>query len=189
MKRIYCYVDESGQDTQGLYFVVSVVVAGEERDEVLTLLEKIEHETGKNKLKWTRATFERRRAYIERVLKIDVLRGKLQFAFYRNTRDYFGMTIKTVSQTLGTMDVGNYKATVLIDALPPKHAIVVSRVLHKSGLQVKKVRGVKHDESDALIRLADAVCGFVRNAYEGQTEMKKLFDDAIQKGVLYDLQL
>jgi hypothetical protein len=82
-----------------------------------------------------------------------------------------------------------YKVTVLIDALPPKHAIIVSRILHKSGLQVKKVRGVKHDENDALIRLADAVCGFVRNAYEGQAEMKKLFADAIQKGVLRDLQL
>jgi len=188
MKRIYCYVDESGQDTQGLYFVVSVVVTGEERDNVLLMLEKIERETGKNKLKWTRATFERRRAYIERVLKIDALHGKLQFAFYRNTRDYFGLTIKTISQTLAMVDEQNYKATVLIDALPPKHAIIVSRVLHKSGVQVKKVRGVKHDENDALIRLADAVCGFVRNAYEGQVEMKKLFDVAIQKGVLRDLQ-
>ncbi len=150
---------------------------------------KIERETGKNKVKWTRATFERRRAYIERVLKIDTLHGKLQFAFYRNTRDYFGMTVKTISQTLGMIDTGHYKATVLIDALPPKHAIVVSRALHKLGLQVKKVRGIKHDESDALIRLADAICGFVRNAYEGQVEMKKLFDDAIQKGVLHDLQL
>lgn len=189
MRRIYCYVDESGQDTQGLYFVVSVVVAGEERDSVLMTLEKIERETGKNKLKWTRATFERRCAYMERVLKIDALRGKLQFSFYQNTRDYFGLTIKTIFQTLAMVEEQNYKATVLIDALPPKHAIIASRMLHKAGAQVKKVRGVKHDENDALIRLADAVCGFVRNAYEGQVEMKKLFDEAIQKGVLRDLRL
>jgi hypothetical protein len=34
-------------------------------------------------------------------------------------------------------------------------------------IQTRKVRGVRKDENDALIRLADAVCGLVRDAEDG----------------------
>ncbi|MFQ5617229.1 MAG: hypothetical protein ACE5GO_12325 [Anaerolineales bacterium] len=30
--KIYCYIDESGQDTKGAFFVVSVVIADQELD-------------------------------------------------------------------------------------------------------------------------------------------------------------
>jgi len=46
-QKLYCYVDESGQDTRGKLFVVSVVVAAEDRGISLEQLEKIEDETGK----------------------------------------------------------------------------------------------------------------------------------------------
>ena len=35
MKKLYCYVDESGQDTKGGFFVVSIVVLEKERDLIL----------------------------------------------------------------------------------------------------------------------------------------------------------
>ncbi len=31
--KLFCYVDETGQDTQGRLFVVAVVVTGSEREE------------------------------------------------------------------------------------------------------------------------------------------------------------
>jgi len=58
--------------------------------------------------------------------------------------------------------------------------------LRRSGVRAKKVRGLK-DEADALIRLADAVCGFVRGATEGQPAMRVLFERGMQTGVLRDL--
>ena len=40
--KTYCYVDETGQDTKGAYFLVSIVVVSENRDELLAELEAIE---------------------------------------------------------------------------------------------------------------------------------------------------
>ena len=44
-RKQYAYVDESGQDTKGMMFVVSVLVLGKERETVLQQLEKIEIES------------------------------------------------------------------------------------------------------------------------------------------------
>lgn len=51
---------------------------------------------------------------------------------------------------------------------------------------MKKVRGAS-DETDALIRLADAVCGFVRAALEGQSDMRTLFDEQVRLGVVREV--
>ena len=59
MSKLYCYVDETGQDTEGRFFLVSVVVTGVERDEMRTWLETVEKESGKGILKRTKASFER----------------------------------------------------------------------------------------------------------------------------------
>ena len=40
-KKLYAYVDESGQDTKGLVFVVSVLILEKEREEISEELEKI----------------------------------------------------------------------------------------------------------------------------------------------------
>lgn len=48
-QKLYCYVDENGQDTKGDIFIVSVVVTGKERDRLLNLCEEIEVESGKGK--------------------------------------------------------------------------------------------------------------------------------------------
>lgn len=39
-QKLYCYVDETGQDTLGKIFVVSVIVAKEDREEITQTLEK-----------------------------------------------------------------------------------------------------------------------------------------------------
>jgi hypothetical protein len=37
MEKLYAYVDETGQETAGAFFLVAVVVAGEERDALVRL--------------------------------------------------------------------------------------------------------------------------------------------------------
>jgi hypothetical protein len=51
---------------------------------------------------------------------------------------------------------------------------------------LRRVRGVK-DESDALVRLADAVCGLMSAAVEGQPTMAALFERGIETGWLRDV--
>jgi len=50
-QKLYAYVDESGQDTEGRFFVVSVVLFGTDRDTVLARLESLEARTGKGRVK------------------------------------------------------------------------------------------------------------------------------------------
>jgi len=50
-KKIYAYVDESGQDSEGLIFVVSVLVFEKGRENILEKLELAETKSGKKKMK------------------------------------------------------------------------------------------------------------------------------------------
>jgi len=47
MQKLYCYVDETGQDTKGRLFLVSVVIPGKERESIKEKLETIEKKSRK----------------------------------------------------------------------------------------------------------------------------------------------
>lgn len=173
-QKFFCYVDESGQDTQGKLFIVSIVVTGWERDQLIQVCEMIEQETGKGRVKWIKTNYSQRLAYIQQVLSQPIFQRKLNFAIYHNTRDYATLTTQAIVQALSATGETEYKATILIDGLPRTQERLVGNQLHQLGVHTKKVRGVKKDENDALIRLADAICGLVRAATESQTGMQAL---------------
>ncbi|MEO8395960.1 MAG: hypothetical protein ABI700_23395 [Chloroflexota bacterium] len=52
MQKIYCYVDENGQETNGRIFVVAVVVIDGDPQAVAAQCEEFEHMSGKGKFKW-----------------------------------------------------------------------------------------------------------------------------------------
>jgi hypothetical protein len=60
--------------------------------------------------------------------------------------------------------------------------------LHKFGVAVHKVQGVRKDENNSLVRLADAVAGFVRDALDGDSAaIVALLKDAETSGVLIEV--
>jgi hypothetical protein len=186
-KKLYCYVDESGQDTEGQFFVVAVLVTADDREELRRILEKIENESGKRNVKWSRTTNVRRRAYIQRIVAQSELRGKICFSYYRYTKAYLELTAETIADAIASSVREDYKATILIDALPPTHARVVSSILHQLGVSTRKVRGIRDEESDSLVRLADAICGMVRDSFEGR-KFQEFYQRAIQRGVIVSLK-
>ncbi|HRJ44265.1 MAG: hypothetical protein KJZ86_03045 [Caldilineaceae bacterium] len=102
------------------------------------------------------------------------------------TQDYLAATVQTIAHALDASAVGEYKATVLIDGLSRSVEREVGRQLRRSGLSVQKVRGID-DESEPLIRLADALCGFVRNGKEGNGVMAVLLERALSSGWLLEV--
>ena len=186
-EKIYCYVDETGQDTQGDLFIVSVVITGRERDALVDLCERIERKTRKGRVKWIKVEYGRRLEYVRQILAEPVFRGKLNFALYHNTKDYLPRTVLTIARAITALDLNDYKASVLIDGLPRAQEKWVGIELRHLRIKIKKVRGVLKDENDALVRLADALCGFVRAALEGQAEMRELFERAQKNGTLKKL--
>lgn len=52
MQKLYCYVDETGQDTGSEFFVVVAVVSDKKQQELREKLVKIEKESGTGGRKW-----------------------------------------------------------------------------------------------------------------------------------------
>jgi len=69
-QKLYCYVDETGKDTLGQLFVVSVVTAKEDRAALCQRLERLEQISGKGHVKWHRTKHLARLAYIRAVLTL-----------------------------------------------------------------------------------------------------------------------
>jgi len=121
------------------------------------------------------------------VLSDPTFKGKLHFAIYRNALDYASMTVRTIAEALMANGETNFRVTVFIDGLARPLEQTVGLRLRRSGIPAKKVRGIKKEESDALLRLADAICGFVRDAMNGEPKMRTLFERSMRSGILIDV--
>ena len=99
-RRLYCYVDETGQDTMGEFFIVSVVVSADDRDELVSTLEKIGRSSGKGKVKWMEARHPARYEYIQTVLATPRFKSTLFFSAYRNSKAYMALTVLSTAKAI-----------------------------------------------------------------------------------------
>ncbi len=143
MQKLYCYIDEFGQHTNGDLFLVSVVIAEEERDSLIKLLDDIEKTSGKGKVKWIEARHDARNTYIRTVLQTPEFQGKLHYAVYRNTRDYLPRTVLTTARAILADASKDYKATVFVDGLPKSRIKWFGTELRHLYIKTDKVRGVR----------------------------------------------
>lgn len=115
--KLYCYVDETGQDTLGQFFIVSVVITEDLREPLIARLEDIERSSHKAKSKWTAARPSERLAYMQAVLSDPLFKNTLHFAFYEHTKQYMALTVLATAHAITTIaDRG--VAAVYVDGLP-----------------------------------------------------------------------
>jgi len=187
-QKLYCYVDENGQDTKGDIFIVSVVVTGNERDELIRLCEEIEEKSGKQKDKWGRSKYARRIAYIKLVFSNKNFKGKLRYSTYREQSSYDLATITAIAKAAHFKEPDEYTTLVYVDGLSKTKRQEYGSELRKLGVPTRKVQGVSKDENNALIRLADAIAGFIRDVIDGDKgEIYKLHKDANKNGWLIEI--
>lgn len=187
-KKIYCYVDETGQDTMGTLFLVSIIVAEGEHDSLREKLQEIEHASGKGMRKWMKTRPKQKVNYIRKVLKIPEFKGKLCYAVYRGETDYLSSTVLATAQAIKTHVTTDYRAVVFVDGLPKSQVHWFGTELRHMRVNIDKVRGVRREEADSLMRLADALCGFVRQTKEGSNkELKELLERGLAKGYLREV--
>ena len=187
-QKLYCYVDESGQDTKGDIFVVSIVVTGKEREELLTLCEEIEKESGKGKFKWGKAEHNRRMEYLRCIFSSKIFKGKLRYTVYKEQVNYDMATIMGIAKAVHFKEPKEYTTLVYVDGLTKTKRQEYGSELRKLGVPTRKVQGVTRDENNSLTRLADSIAGFVRDVLEKQGEdMEKLFKEAIKDESLVEV--
>jgi hypothetical protein len=80
-----------------------------------------------------------------------------------------------------------YRVTVFIDGLQQTVRHEVATGLRRRQIRVGNVRGVD-EQQEALIRLADALAGFVRHAIEGRPETLSLFEMARRRQVIQEIR-
>jgi len=186
-QKLYAYVDESGQDTEGGIFVVSIVVLENERDAVRQRLEEIEQRTGKGAVKWHKSKHEFRRAYIEALAALLELRHRAFVEVFYDTKQYLDLTALATAKAILKNARPPYKVTVFVDGLSIAGVAVFSRTLRDLHIQTRKIRGVRKDENDALIRLADNLCGLVRDAREKTPWAVEALERLVNAGIVEEL--
>lgn len=189
-QKLYCYVDETGQDTYGEKFIVVSIVVADERDEVLDLLEKAEAKSGKTRRKWIKTRSAEREKYLKLALPEDKLKGKVYYRIFHDSKEYEDLMVLVIAQAINLYvnknDIVGYKATIIIDGLRTTEAKRVSKSLRLLGVKIRKVRGEK-DESNALLRLSDAVAGLIREADEGNDRYNKVVSKLQKERVINEL--
>src|SRR3990170_1426127 len=102
-QKLYCYVDETGQDTKGNIFIVSVVVTKENRYEIEKLLEKIETETGKKKTKWFKSKRDLQSAYIERIFNTAIFKNSIFYSLTKDSKTYKDTMLVTIATAVNAV--------------------------------------------------------------------------------------
>lgn len=179
--KLYCYVDETGQDTEGKFFLVAVVIKHKDDIEKLEQkLEGVELKTGKRKQKWKKINNQTKQKFLEALLQIKELRHSIYYSIYEGTKEYSKLTSLTVAKAILAKENGNYTVTIIIDGLNNAERDVVRGELKKLKIKYRKIRGMK-DEQNIFLRLSDAMAGFLRDIYTKEQYVKefaKRFEEA-----------
>jgi len=167
-QKFYCYVDESGQDTGGIFFIVSVLVLGENRYELEKALEAIEVESGKRKKKWTNTKHYEREDYLRKVMKLAGLKNSVFYDVLEGSKDFFAFTADVTASAVRGRVKKNDEVTVYVDGFTKIEIGKFKKILKPSIKARTFVKMIRRDESSSLIRLVDTFCGLFRDAYEGE---------------------
>lgn len=170
MLKLYCYVDETGQDTKGKFFLVSIVLSDKtDLDSLRTQLTKTEKET-KGKSKWTKTDNKKKAAFIKAVLALRILRNCLYYSVYQGSIAYTPLTALTISKSVidKTKRIKSYKVYITIDGLNKSERDKIRKELKSLNISYGKIKLGLKDEQEVLLRLADALAGFIRDYLEGK---------------------
>lgn len=173
--KLYCYVDETGQDTAGRFFLVSVVlIDAVKKNQLENQLEEIEKRTGKNNKKWAKEEIEIRIQYVKEIAKIKDLQYSLYYSVYFETKEYIHLTTLSLAKAILSRDMDDYSVTIIIDGLTKKDTEKVRKDLKSLKIKYDTIRGMK-DEQSTFLRLADCMAGFMRDYIEKKPYADELF--------------
>jgi hypothetical protein len=114
-QKLYAYVDESGQDTDGQFFIVGVVVTEENRDAVLKELEVIEEESGKHNIKWHTARPQHREKYLTLISRSPLLKNQAFFDTFTKTKQYIELSSFATARAILRKAGEYYSASIFVD--------------------------------------------------------------------------
>ena len=95
------------------------------------------------------------------------------------------LTVLSTAKAILSAAPQHSTTTVFVDGLPKSRLRWFGTELRRLSVHNSKVSGVRREEADSLMCLADAVAGFVRLALLGRDpDATSLFEQAVRDGFL-----
>ena len=185
-QKLYCYVDESGQDTKGQWFLVAIVLLSDDRDKIALKLKLVEQESGKFKTKWHKSKHQQRIKYLNGIVKIKELKSSLYYSIYKNTILFTDSIALTTAKVISVQNLQDYQAQIVIDGLRKNLQRQFSATVRKLGIKTTKVKGAR-DESDPIIRLADTIAGLLRDYYEKKSWTNRFVKLLVKNNYVHEI--
>jgi len=165
MQRVYCYTDESGQDTKSKIFIIGVL-AVENKDEAEKWAGQLD--SHKKALKWYKTHYKNKIKFLQELAQTDFLFYIYVRIFPKATdgQDYNQLFLAGLKDIL--KELKGKEINLIIDG-KVKRAILLQTgsFLRRGGITVNKVTNAD-DKKVPLIRIIDAVVGAVRDYWEGE---------------------
>ena len=181
-QKLYCYVDETGQDARSSVFIVVAVVNSGEQDEARVALTRIERTAGTNQLKWHKTESSRRLKYLKLVVEKGT-GGEVFFGSFQKPLPFFFPTLEVIEAAIKAVAQPPYTTRIFVDGIDRKKAAELTNALRVRGVSLEMVRA-RRDESEALIRLADMWAGCIRAALSGRPDERAIVDRALKQNYL-----
>jgi hypothetical protein len=160
-QKLYCYVDESGQDDASNFFAVVAAVTESDHDGLRQALLDVEQASGTGCRKWHKSRPERRLRYLDLVLERGISCLDVFFGLYAKPLPYFFPFVEVLDHAIRAKATGAYTARVFVDGIDQQKAGELTSALRGRGICLEMVRS-RRDESEPLIRLADMWAGCIR---------------------------
>lgn len=168
MKKPYCFADETGQDTKGKFFLVSILLKEQEGSDGLEKkLLAIKSSAKGLFLKWKKLSFETKISLLDKLSKLPELKGSIFYSVYQDSVAYTSLVSLSIAKAVLSKSEGESITTVTIDGLNDKDREIVSHELKKLKIMYRKIRGLK-DEQSVFLRLAHVFANFLRDFEEKQ---------------------
>ena len=181
---LYAYIDESGQDTEGRFFVVGVLVIGETRATIQKQLEEIEKISGKGNSKWHKAKSNSRKKYIEAVVRLSELHSSLFYEIFHDDKKYVQLIGYATAHAILKKAKPSYRVSIFVDGFTQTELERLIPIFKDFQIRKRKLRGVRREENNAFIRLVDALCGLVRDASDDNQWSKDMLKRLQKKNLV-----
>ncbi|SPE32386.1 conserved hypothetical protein [Candidatus Sulfopaludibacter sp. SbA6] len=178
-QKLYCYVDETGQDSASTVFVVVAVVSERDQEKLRQALTDIERIAGTGNRKWHKSRSARRLRYLELALERNLGAEDVFFGSYPKLLPYFFPLIEVLEHAIKRKAGPSYTAKIFVDGIDHKKAAELTNALRLRGMSLEMVKS-RRDESEPIIRLADMWAGCVRAAIFGRLEERDLLKRAAE---------
>lgn len=186
-KKLYCFVDETGQDTGSKVFIVVAVIVTSNIEAVRQRLEELEKSTKIGVIKWHKSNYKFRIQFLEEFLRQDNDDLHIYFLKVKKPVFYWLPTVEVLQKSIPEHSGAETQVIICIDGLDQFSTKKYTNALRTKALKIKLAKGPR-DESEPLIRLADRWAGCIRMALSANKDCEALVARAKKRGVLKEIQ-